>query len=995
MPMPRWIPALCLGLSLLSTGRAADRQGLDVEVWNTEKGLPQNSVIAMAQTREGYLWLGTLNGLARFDGRHFTVFDESNTPELGSGTIVFLFADSHGGLWVGTENSGAILIKGGVVTPLDFVRRGRGAQLVAACEQTNGVVWLCTADGILGRHADGNISVWQLLRDKGAYHSMVLDDGKLWIGAQGRLMAFEAAEISPGKGLPVAKLAADMHLDLMAPSIHGGFWLLANQQVQKYRARVIERDYGPYPWTNAHVFSAREDREGNLVVGTQDRGLFWFDQEGHTDNLTSEHTLKHNTVLSLHADPEGSLWVGTDGGGLNRLKRQGFTVQSASNGEKIESVCSDGEGGVWFVIDRRALRHWRDGNLEEFGTAEGLPQLNARAVLVDRSRTIWVGTENHGLFQLVTNAFRPAPGTEKLPRAITALHQDRAGRIWAGTHAGVAIWNGTNWSHQTVRDGLSADDVRALADDASGNVWIGTAGGGLCRWNAGGRTAFHKSDGLPSERVSALLVDAEGILWVGTPGGGLARFDGSQWTRYTKDDGLIGNSIGYLIEDDAGNLWIGSNAGLMRVAKTQLNDFAAGKIPRVRCRSFGSDEGLPTRECSPGGQPAACRTPDGTLWFATIQGLASVNPARLLRNTNPPPVMIEAVLVDDVLQNTNALQLNWPERVVIPAGRERLEIRYTSLNLLAPDRARFKYQLEGNEKKPTEARDARVAHFSNLSPGEYRFHVIACNEDDVWNEAGAWLSVIVEPPFWQTWWFLTISGVALLGAIVGTVHFISTQKLQRQLAALRQHEALEKERARIARDLHDQLGANLTQVSLLGEMVETDKDLPEEVEAHAKQISATARETATALDEIVWAANPSNDTLDSLVTYACKYAQEYVQVAGLTYRLDVPEQLPATPLPPDVRHNVFLAFKESVNNVVKHAQASTVKVRVRLTENRFTVEVEDDGRGLPPGAQNKGRNGLRNMRKRMEDVGGEFAVVPAPERGTVVRLSAPIAKQTD
>ena len=201
------------------------------------------------------------------------------------------------------------------------------------------------------------------------------------------------------------------------------------------------------------------------------------------------------------------------------------------------------------------------------------------------------------------------------------------------------------------------------------------------------------------------------------------------------------------------------------------------------------------------------------------------------------------------------------------------------------------------------------------------------------------------------------------------------------------------ERTRIARDLHDQLGANLTQVSLLAEMAESDKELPEEVAAHAQQITATARETSNALDQIVWAANPANDTLDSLVTYACKYAQEYFQTAGLSYRLEAPEQLPATPLPPDVRHNVFLAFKESVNNVVKHAQASAAKVRVRLAGGRFTIEIEDNGRGLPPGAEKKGRNGLRNMRKRMEDVGGEFAVTPAPEQGTLVRLTAPISKR--
>jgi signal transduction histidine kinase len=300
--------------------------------------------------------------------------------------------------------------------------------------------------------------------------------------------------------------------------------------------------------------------------------------------------------------------------------------------------------------------------------------------------------------------------------------------------------------------------------------------------------------------------------------------------------------------------------------------------------------------------------------------------------------------------------------------------------------------MEGYDEM-TDAGSDRVVRYPKLPHGEYLFRVIAANEDGVWNEAGATLAIVVEPAFWQTWWFRSLAVVGLVGAIVGVVYFIATQKLQRQLARLKQQEAVERERARIARDLHDQLGANLTQVSLLGEMVETDKDLPEEVETHAKQISQTARLTSAALDEIVWAANPSNDTLEGLVNYACKYAQEYLAVANLSYRLEAPDKRPPTPIPPEVRHNVFLAFKESINNVVKHAQARTVKVRFRLDGQQFTFEIEDDGRGLPPDARDKGRNGLRNMRKRMEDVGGGFAADPAPERGTIVRLTAPFSPE--
>jgi signal transduction histidine kinase len=260
----------------------------------------------------------------------------------------------------------------------------------------------------------------------------------------------------------------------------------------------------------------------------------------------------------------------------------------------------------------------------------------------------------------------------------------------------------------------------------------------------------------------------------------------------------------------------------------------------------------------------------------------------------------------------------------------------------------------------------------------------------VWNSTGSSLSVTVLPPFWQTWWFLGGVTLAALAMIIGLVHYVSTQKLHRQLSALRQQEAVERERARIARDLHDQLGANLTQVALLGELAEADKNLPEEVESHAQQICQTARDTTHALDEIVWTVNPSNDTLDGLVNYTCKYAQEYLALAELKYRLEVPPQLPSTPISPELRHNVFLVVKESVNNVVKHAQASSAWLRLQLQPHQFIIEVEDDGRGLTAADREKGRNGLQNMRKRMADVGGEFEIGPREGGGTKVRLVAPL-----
>jgi signal transduction histidine kinase len=711
--------------------------------------------------------------------------------------------------------------------------------------------------------------------------------------------------------------------------------------------------------------------------------------------------LSHSYIYSLVVDTEGSLWVGTDGGGLNRVKRQSFEVVQGPEDSKVTSVCESYDGNLWIGYNEERISRLTDGVLKEFthlGTDIDKSFLQVHSIFEDKDHRVWAGVLKYPVLSPCLLSFQNDRFKEvaNVPRAlyteISAIFQDRAGALWVGTQAGLAKWDGSHWSMLTTRNGLSSDKIRALAQDPEGNLWIGTEQGGLCWLHDGIITPFRKQrkDGLPSDDISSLYAETNGVLWVATTYSGLARFYRGKWTRYTSEEGLASNRIGYLLDDGLGNLWLGSITGLMRVSKSDLTDFADGKIKSIACRTFGHSDGLPAAECSSGSQPGACRTHDGILLFPTISGLASLNPAMLTHNTNPPTVVIQTVRVDNELQNSDALRAPVPQTVTVPAGKETLEIDFTTLSLSAPEKVLFRYQLEHHQSVWTEWDKFPKAIYAKLPPGSYRFHVIARNEDHVVNEAGAYLDVTVLPPFWRKPWFIAATSLGLLGLIIGIVHYVSTQRLQRELEAMRQHEALEKERARIARDLHDQLGANLTQVALLGEMAEADKELPAEVEAHARQISNTARETTHALDEIVWTVNPSNDTLDGLINYICKYAQEYLALAELRYRLEVPSQLPATPISPELRHNVFLVAKEAVNNIVKHAHASSAWLRLQIDSDRFVLEIEDDGKGLAPGAEKKGRNGLRNMQKRMEDIGGNFVVGARTEGGTRIRLTAPL-----
>ena len=972
-----------------------------VDSWGVEQGLPQSSVISVIQTRDGYLWLGTLNGLVRFDGIHFTPFNQHNQPGLNSDRIVHLFEDSRTNLWVGTDAGGVALVENGKIQNFEIGRGGHEGRLVSACEDSTGGVWLYTADSCLGCYQNGKLDVLNLNFNPSAICRMIAAEksGQLWIGEgwveHGRnvsfLFSFRPENFHPPT-LAIDQSTNVQRLDFILASPRGGIWRLMDGRVQKWNSTQVEKDFGLYPWTNATtiVTSACEDNDGNLIIGTLGEGVFWYESDGECRQISTAQGLSSDFVFSLCLDRGGNLWVGTDGGGLNRIKRKIFNTPAELRPLTVQSISEDGRGGLWAAFNAHGVSYLLTNSIQDFGVSRNQ---SAWTVLVDHRQQVWVGTLDEGLFQFQTNHFVPATGAEILGQQIFALFEDHRGQLWAGTQNGLARWNGQNWKLFTTHDGLSENVVRAIAEDADVNLWIGTENHGLNFFKDGKFISYQASENsLPGNDISCLYADTNGVLWVGTSGHGLARFQNGKWKSYSTDDGLASDSISYLLEDEDGYLWIGSNIGLMRIQKKSLNDFADGKINSISCRTFTETDGLPTRECTAGSQPAAIRAHDGKLFFPTTKGLVSVNLLELKPNLQPPLVMIESVKVDGREQKTNALSSTWSQAVVIPPGREQLEIDYTALNFSAPNAVRFRYRLEGRDTAWTDAHAERVANYSNLSPGHYQFHVVAFNEDGVPNETGGVLDITVQPQFWQTNWFRTAGILCLIGIVVGVVRYISTQKLKRELQLHKQHEELERERARIARDLHDQLGANLTQVALLGEMAEADKNLPGEIELHAQQISHTARETTRSLDEIVWAVNPSNDTLEGLANYACKYAQEYLALAGIRYRADVPTQLPATDIPPEVRHNVFLAFKESVNNVVKHAHASEAWIRLRLSPENFILEIEDNGRGLgdidPKTAQM--RNGLRNMKKRMEDIRGEFSIAPGANGGTIVRLTIPI-----
>jgi ligand-binding sensor domain-containing protein/signal transduction histidine kinase len=986
---------LCLLLmaSLVLIGEAAlGASNFVTRVWLRENGLPQNTVTAVLQTHDGYLWIGTYNGLARFDGVRFVCYDSGNTPELADSRVTSLFEDRDGTLWIGHETGELTsYVQGHFRSAGANVRWTRKKILDIGADET-GDVWLFNEDGLLARVRDGLV----LTPESGMENNLVemtrSARGTIWVGRAGKVSVLHQGQITP---LAFEAGQSNSIISAIGASRDGGLWMMVGGRLRKWKDGAWTEDRGAAPFDWAPMLKLVESRNGTLLGTTSDHGFALVSPDGQVSKFNRTTGFYSDWVIALCEDREGNFWIGTGGSGLALIREssvQTLSPPDAWQGRAVLSICLDHENTMWVGTEGAGLYRYQSGTWTNFTRGAGIANPYVWSLAEDTNGNLWAGSWGAGLFLRRGDHFGYAPEMAGNFMPMPALFPSRQGGLWIGTTEGLLRYDAAGNKTWYAKDGVPAKrDVRCIIESRSGNVWFGTAGEGLFCLEAGRLKQFRKADGLPGDYVRCLREDEAGALWIGTSDG-LCRFKDNHFAALNTKQGLVDNVICDIEDDGCGFFWMSSYNGIFRVSKTELQQCADGRLSSVHCLAFGMSDGMPTLEATGGG----CKTVDGKLWFPTGRGLVAIDPQGAKANRLPPPVLIEGLLVD----NQPLTDLASSSRLKIPPGRHRFEFQYTGLSFAAPEKVRFQYRLDKLDADWIDAGTKRAADYPYIPPGDYRFRVIACNNDGVWNETGASLAFAVLPYFWQTAWFRVVglSGTVLLTS--AGVWYGTRRRMRRKLEFLERQQAIERERTRIAKDIHDDLGASLTRINLLSQSARRDLDDPPQREKNLDQICITARQLTRAMDEIVWAVDPQHDTLDSLASYLDKLIHELLGASGIRCRLDFPAQLPAWPVTADVRHNLFLAFKEALHNVLKHSAATEVRISFVLEPAAVAVNIADNGRGFDPAvltetALNGGKprprlNGLVNMRKRLQEIGGRCEIQSERGRGTQVTFYLPV-----
>ncbi len=970
--------------------------------WTSGSGLPQNSVYSILQTSDGYLWITTLDGLVRYDGVRFKVFNKLNSKGVNSNRFTKLFEDRDKNLWICTEDGGLTRYRDGTFTSFT-TQDGLSDNWTFALRQTDdGKILVRTSSG-LARWQDGRFTT--ISTDLKSFDAVLGYEGgsaALWYRLDTTLRCVKDGNVTDYTVPPFD--TDDQSRPQLYEDREGRLWI-GTEQSDLFMLKDGELTHfttkdGLPPYL---IRTFCEDREGTLWLGTSGGGLVKY-QDGRFTTFTTEEGLPSNQIVAIYEDREGTLWVGTNGNGMFRINKQiirSHVLTSGIGGKSLYPMIEDRAGNLWIGGD--GLFRFKDGvytyyppTLSPNDRTSNSRYYNIMGLYEDYDGRIWIGA-TESLISYKDGRFTDESsmlGDSSDWADINVILRDHKGVLWFGTRKGLFENKDGKSRRYRKEDGLPNEEIHAMIEDRQGALWIGTYGG-LVRYHDGQFTSYTEGDGLSSNRVRSLYEDHQGTIWIGTYDGGLNRFKDGHLTRYTTDDGLFSNGVFQILEDDAGNFWMSSNQGIYRVSRNQLERFADGKLNRLTSISYGVKDGMENSECNGGRQPAGLRARDGRLWFPTLNGVVEIDPKDISFNPLPPPVIIESVLL-------NRKDTAFGEGVEISSDQQNLEIRYTGLSLIRPESASFRYKIEGLEADWVEAGSRRSAFYSHIPAGTYTFRVVAANADGVWNEEGATIRIVVIPLFYQTWWFQVLILLSVAG-VVAIIYRLRIGNLKRAQAAQqafsrRLVSSQETERKRIASELHDGLGQNLLVIknrAMIGtglsdsnsKAVEQFKEIDSivsEAIAEAKQIAYNLRPLHLDRFGLKSALEDMMEKVES--ASGIKFSSRIVSLDGL--------------LSKEYEINLYRIIQESINNIVKHSYASEALVVVDCGGDILSVTIKDDGKGFKDDPESSIFNrraglGVASIDERIRLLKGSLTIDSSPERGTTLRILLPLKGSAD
>ncbi len=810
-----------------------------MDVWGADEGLPQKSIYAILQSRDGYLWLGTQEGLVRFDGIEFHVFDKTNS-ELPRNAVSGLHEAADGSIWVGTREGGLTRFEGNKSTTY-YRSHGLSSENVSGIAGDGaGNLWIGTDDAGLNLYSKGKFYSYTLEDGVPSKHinALLVDRrGKLWIGTRGAGVAsFDGEKFvyyDGSKGLPgdnVAALFEDREGSIWVGTRDGGLARIDEDQI-----RVYDDEEGI---PASAVSAVSQDGSGSIWVGVEHGGLYRL-RDGATQALTAATGLPSDNIRSLLEDREGSLWIGTDGGGLVRIHNGKFAPYGKREGladDYSYGVFEDSAGNIWVGSEGGGVSRIADGRVVNLSSADGLPSDVVYAVEETPDGSIWLGTEGGGLVRLKGGQVTTLTTANGLPtNTVYSLFVDADGALWVATSSGgLSRYENGRLTTFNSEDGLSSNFVTTFTDSERGGLWVGTYDGGL-NYLKDGRVVsqYTTSSGLKSDFVLALYEDSDGILWVGTREGGLHRVRDGRVVAITTKDGLFNDIVNTIVEDNNGSLWMTCNKGLFRVSRSELNAFADGRRDRVTTEYFDRTDGLRSDEFNGGFQPAGWKGKDGRLWFPSDKGIVAVNPERIAVNQLPPLVHVESITADGRL-----IEVSESTMAEIKPGTHKFEFRYVGLSFIAAEKVRYQYSLDGVDEGWVDAGRRRIAFYTNLSPGEYTFRVRASNSDGVWSEEEAAATFYLKPFFYQTTWFLALCILMAFAAPFMVYRMRVRHLKQRQLEL----EELIEVRTRDLREEKERTETALQQTEEARREAEEQKEIAERAKAVIEAQAGKLRE---------------------------------------------------------------------------------------------------------------------------------------------------------